>query len=370
MRKRYIPNPFGQVSRRRRPFAPQRRRAAVLVLVLVVFAVLSLLSLGLCHRVRLDLMRDRMQAEDLQSYYLALGGLQRAMAALAEGSQAQEEGPIDHFGSPWHLRTTAREEGFFQEQPPAWLSRTQLYYRVTDEEGRLNVNTSSPAGWMHLPSMTEPILYAIVDWQDTDDQACPQGAESVYYQRSPLRHAAKNAPITVIWELALVKDVAWPLLCGRNIGGGPSWTQSETGDMAGQAADADTGRPERGLIDYFTVYGDGKVNLNTADFEVLSSLPDIGTRTAQAIVGYRAGPDGVAFTPDDAHFKSFKQLARVPGLTPYHVELLEQYGTFGSTHFRIVSEATLRPGGRPCRLIATARRGQDGVKLVLIRRDS
>ncbi len=328
---------------------------------MTVFAVLSLLAMGLCHRVRLDLMRDRMLAEDLQAYYLALGGLQRALAALSTDSQESPDGPIDHFGSPWHLRTTASHEGFFQSEALAWLSESRLFYNVTDEEGRLNINTSSPVGWMNLPGMTEPILYAILDWQDPDDQAYPQGAESAYYLRTPLRHVAKNAPTTVIWELALVKDITWPLLRGINPNNGPARIPRE---HPGEE------HPTHGLVDFFTVYGDGKVNLNTADFEVLSCLPDIDEPVARAIVEHRAGPDGVAFSADDAHFESFEQLALVPGLTPYHLELLEQYGTFGSTHFRIISEAKVRPGGRTCRLIATARRDGDRVELVLVRRDS
>jgi len=346
------------------------RRAAVLVLVLVVFAALSLLCVGLCQRVHLEMKRDRMQAAELRAYYLALGGIHRALAALAAPGNDTES--VDYFGSPWHLHTTARAEGFFAGQTQVgWLSRARLSYAVTDEEGRLNINTSSPVGWVHLPGMTEPIIYAILDWQDADDRPLPHGAESAYYLRLPLPYRAKDGPMRMIWELALVKDVTWSLFRGEDANGDGLLTEPNEDDGPKlQPMDNADGRLDHGLMDFFTVYGNGKVNLNTAGVEVLSSLPGINPETAQAVVAWRSGPDGQPGTPDDTYLGSLEQLAVLPGLTPYQVELLTQYGTLHSTHFRIVSEARVGRSGTTCRLWATARRDKGRVELVLVKKDS
>ncbi len=353
--------------RRRRQIGnhPARRRGAVLVLVLIVFSVLSLLTFGLCHRVRLQLKTARMRGDALRAHYLALGGINRAMAALRQN----EEGEVDHFGEAWHLNTTAADEGFFEETGVGARVPMELSYATSDEEGRLNINTSSPVGWVNLPGMTESILYSILDWQDPDDSANRMGAESADYLSRAYKYSAKNAPTVMVWELALVKDVDWSLLRGEDVNGNMVLDagREDDGPASWPMDDAD-GELDRGLVDFFTVYGDGKVNLNTASVEVLSALPGIEPEAAREIVAFRAGSDSQPFTSDDQFLKSFEELGKIPGVTGMQLELLEQYGTFQSSHFRIVSQVLVRPGGRPYRLTGTVRRDEEGVHLVLLRR--
>jgi len=347
------------------------RSGAVLVLVLMVFSALSLLSFGLCHRVRLDLKRARVRGDDLKAYYLALGGVYRAVAALQGFEPTEDEGEVCHFGQSWHLNTAAGAEGCFEQIDVSWLAEASLFYSVMDEEGRLNVNTSSPAGWVNLPGMQEEIIYAILDWQDGDSEAYPNGAESGYYARQRRPYKAKNGPTSIIWELALVKDVDWVKLRGEDWNG--NGVLDEMGENDGPALrpmDDGDGVLDSGLLDFFTVYGEGKVNINTASAAVLFSLPDIEVATARSIVEMRTGPDGEPYTADDKFFRSFEELAEVSGVTPYQLELFEQYVQFASKHFRVVSEARVRPGGRPCRLMGTVFRDEKDVQLLLLRQDS
>jgi type II secretory pathway component PulK len=342
------------------------RRGAVLILVLIVSSALSLLAFGLCHRIRLELKIAQARSNEVRAYYLALGGIRRAMVALHE----DEDKDVDHFGEAWRLNVSAAEEGFFESMSSQWRASHHLRYAVSDEEGRLNVNLSSPAGWVNLPGVTEQVVQSILDWQDADDSARLGGAESPDYLRQSEGYRAKNKPITMIWELARVKNVDWSLFVGEDANGNMVLdSESEDDGPSSWPIDNANGVLDLGLVDFFSVYGDGKVNLNTASEEVLAALPGIEREAAHGIVASRANPAGRPSALTDHCFRSFDDLATIPGVTGFQLELLEQYGRFRSQHFRVVSLARVLPGGTQCRLTGTVRRDESGVRLVLLRRD-
>jgi DNA uptake protein ComE-like DNA-binding protein len=63
-----------------------------------------------------------------------------------------------------------------------------------------------------------------------------------------------------------------------------------------------------------TTLGDGKVNINTASPDVIATLPGMDADTAQLVISYRRGPDGVDGTPDDHIFSQLEDIKKVPGL--------------------------------------------------------
>jgi type II secretory pathway component PulK len=311
----------------------------------------------------------RMHSDQVRAYYLALGGIRRALAGIRQDSDDK----IDHFGEPWHLNTTAEAEGLLAAAGEAGYAPAEgsavehVSYAVSDEEGRLNVNTSSPVGWVILPGMTESLAYSILDWQDTDESPNRDGAESSYYLRQAYPYRAKNRPVTMIWELAMIKSVTWPQFLGEDTNGNQVLDAEENDGPTRWPMDNADGVLDKGLIDFFTAYGKGKVNLNTVGVEVLSALPDIGPDAAKAIIAWRQGPDGQPFTNDDRWFHNLDELVEVPGVTEYQAELLKEYGALATTHFRIVVEASVRQGAQPCRLMAVARRAEGEVQVVWVR---
>lgn len=346
-----------------------RRRGAVLVLVMVILAMLSLMSFGLCHRARLDLKMGRMRSDELRAYYLALGGLRRSLMAVRQ----DEDGAVDHLGESWHLHTTAEAEGLLTSADEAGraistaMSRMHLAYAVMDEEGRLNINTSSPASWTSLPGMSDTKVHAVVDWQDADESPTRDGAESEYYQRMSEAYRAKNMPLTIMWEMALIKGFDWVSCLGEDLNGNRVLDEAEDDGPTNWPMDNADGNLDLGLLEYFTVYGNGRINLNTAGVEVLSALPDIGPAAGKAIVSWRHGPDGRPFTGDDRHLTRLAELKDVHGLSEHQTKLLQEYGTVVSAHFRIMVEASAGKQGRVRRFMAMARRSEGQVQLVWMR---
>ncbi len=340
------------------PRCPVRRRGAVLILVLIVFSGLSLLALGLCHRVRLQLRMARMQGDQRRAFYLALGGVNRAILALRQDLATKEkDSNVVHFGQMWHVDTTAAAEGLFADMDDAWRASCSLSYATTDEQSRLSVSKSSAAGWLTLPGMTRSIVDSMLDWEDEDEAANPQGAESADYMRLAYPYRAKNEPMETVWELARVMNMDAQRLLGAAASRGTG--QAGDGGSSGAAqADPAVGA---GLIEYFTVQGDGKVNLNTAGAEVLGALPGIGPQDVREVLAWRAGPDGQPFTSDDRYLRSLDDLKGIPNLgQEAERRLREDYGTLTSDHFRVISRASVRKDSPGVRLWATVRRAGGG----------
>jgi general secretion pathway protein K len=124
---------------------------------------------------------------------------------------------------------------------------------------------------------------------------------------------AKNAPIDNLSELLLVKGVTPEMYWGSNATNHtPSVFQHKLGlgTAPGQAPDYPFG-----LVDIFTPFSSGKININTAGANVLQMIPGVDAAMADAIIKQRAGPDGVDGTEDDIPFQNASQLTALTGLT-------------------------------------------------------
>ncbi|MGH7989572.1 MAG: helix-hairpin-helix domain-containing protein, partial [Limisphaerales bacterium] len=66
-----------------------------------------------------------------------------------------------------------------------------------------------------------------------------------------------------------------------------------------------------GLVNIFTPISAGRININTADTNVLQMIPGVDAAMAETIVQQRAGPDGVDGTEDDTPFQNLGELSKI-----------------------------------------------------------
>jgi len=93
-----------------------------------------------------------------------------------------------------------------------------------------------------------------------------------------------------------------------------------------------------GLKDVFTPFSNGKININTADANVLQLIPGIDANIAASILQIRAGPDGVDGTEDDTPFQSVTQLGTA-NIDPRAVAQMSRYCTVRSATFKVTVTA-------------------------------
>jgi general secretion pathway protein K len=173
---------------------------------------------------------------------LLVGGTDPALTG-----QAGEDGlapPEDADGGAWDEQTATNE-----------VLEAALRNLLLDRIGLLGAET-----------VTDP-TDAILDWLDPDDVPRPEGAEADYYAGLDVPVGIKNGPMDSLEELLMVKGVTPDLYFG----------------------DRELEVPP--LADLLTVrgHGDGKLNANTAPYEVLRALGDAAGRpdVADTIVEVR-----------------------------------------------------------------------------------
>ena len=326
----------------------QHKYGSVLVLVLIVLSSMLILSVGLAYRTQIELRLARSNARRTQVYYLALGGIERAKILLG-----QEELTASGIAKLCQFTASATEEGLFEQIEDFSLpDGVLLTYGLRDEQGYLNLNNSDPASWANLGFVSEQCRAGIIDWTDEDDQAEQDGAEADYYLRLEPAYTSKNKPFTALKELLYLRSVTKRSYMGEDLNHNLSLDDNERDGLFRLPPDNEDGVLDLGLLDVFTVYGDGRININTVSGLILSALQGLDAQAAEAILAYRAGPDGRLGTEDDAAVENAEDFAEIEGLTELQIEILKDYCCFDSTCFRVFSSAG-RDNDYQCCLMAT-----------------
>ena len=119
-----------------------------------------------------------------------------------------------------------------------------------------------------------------------------------------------------------------------------------------------------GLMDLFTPFSSGRININTADRNVLQLLPGVDANAADSIIKFRSGPDGMDGTADDTPFQNVGQLqaagvnpavaARIGNLcdvrsTAFKVTVTAQIGNYKRDFNAIIFRS---PGGRTVEVVS------------------
>jgi len=323
------------------------RRGFVFVLVLIIVTSVSVLAVGMAYRTRMEIKLAGAYARKAQAYYLALGGIERAKALLEE-----KRASVSDMGVLSGFHSSAEEEGLFERLPDSKLVQgLSLEYSLRDEQSLFNINKSDPACWHKLGVISQGCADGIVDWIDEDSDTSPSGAETDFYQRLEHAYRAKNKAMTSLRELLYVKGVTPGLYLGEDLNRDLNLDENERDGALRPPSDNADNKLDLGLLDFFTVYGDGKININTAAAMILAALPGIDEEAAAAVIAHRYGPDGRDGTDDDAFLAGKEQIADIDGLTELQVELLQQYCCFESKYMRVFSNATV--GDITCCMMAT-----------------
>jgi len=262
-----------------------KREGFVIIVVLCMVVTLSILLLIFNEESRANLSAVEDFRKSAQALNYARAGLNVAIAAAAASPDADVDMSQPNLTSGESTISIDRR------------------IKVTQESSKLNVNLLKDAGGKldrtkidHLLRLIDTlnrdaaaesnidysIVPAIIDWIDTDDEVTSlpfvkhknMGAESSYYRRSSPPYKCRNAPIETIEELLQVKGMS-PEVLDR-------------------------------LRDCLTVYGDGKININSVSKLMLESLSEEMDATLARIIIERR-----RLKP----FESVDELLELPGMT-------------------------------------------------------
>jgi type II secretory pathway component PulK len=332
------------------------KRGSILIVALWVLLSLSVFAVILGSGVRQKVTVVQRVDERTRLRLIAEAGILRGVSAIKK----TEPAGYDAFKDPWAADINAYKEVSFGGgtynvcyneienlcvHDANLASGVEVRWGAVDEERKININTVDMPVLVRLfsalPDINETqaqdIAAAIIDWRDSDTVlAAPGGAEDAYYTGLQYPYQAKNASFESLDELFLVKGITPGVF-----------------------------RKMKPLI---TVYGTGRVNINTTGEEVLMALGLNGS-LVQQVIAFRQGKDALDGTQDDNIFTAAAEI--VPRLSEAYrlgaadiaelSAISEKYLTVSSNNFMIRCLASLRNRPNTKETVCVFNRGLDKV---------
>jgi type II secretory pathway component PulK len=262
-----------------------------LIIVLGILATLSIIAMSLGAAVRTDLVQTRRFQDETAAEFLARGGIEWAMHYLHELERQDSMWQTAWLNQPTQFQNRRLGPGTF-DLTYVDIHGT-LHYGMQDEEARANLNTAPLALLAALPGLTAAT------------------AEAIVAQR---RQQPWTAPEDVV-QRGLVS----------------------ASSFYGTAEQAGVGT-------YLTVWGSGKINVNTAALPVLAALPGMTPAMAGTLVRFRQGNDQLLGTSDDRPFRRLADALLVLGLDRTDVPRFDTLLTVTPTAFRVIATGRVRGG--------------------------
>jgi len=254
---------------------------AALILALLMITILLVFVLEAMRAMQVEGAGARHFQDGIRAEALAKSGVNLAISLL-KNDLAENE--VDHIGEPWGLLpkpdalpVDLSEAGTLEGRVEDEMGKFPINYLV-DEEGKARevyqqvlTRLLTNAPFEMEEEEARGVAMAIRDWLDKDDEPTGEfGGETDYYQGLAQPYECKNGPLSSLAELQLIRGVTESLYLGTE--------------------------ENPGLKDLLTVYGDGKINVNTAGPLVLQALvsPTVSQDTAEgwaeSVVDYRQEP--------------------------------------------------------------------------------
>jgi general secretion pathway protein K len=317
-----------------------------LIMVMCAIVVLSALAAAFAYSMKVEARLAQNANSEEQLLWIGVSGVEYCQWILA-----QEKCPCDSLNQKWAGGSGSVCDTNLMVENPVQVGDGTFTWKIFDLERKVNINTASATTIQQALTLMEVdangisvVSDSILDWIDADDLPRPAGAESDYYQGLNPPYYAKNAPIDDLSELKYIKGVTEEIYSGHSTNPPVFHHKLGFGAAPGQAAGNGLG-----LTNFFTPFSSGKININTADRNVLQMIPG-AEAMADAIIKQRAGPDGVDGTEDDTPFQNVGQLTAIIGVNPgplcdvhsftYEVHITAQIGDFKREYIAILARTS------------------------------
>jgi general secretion pathway protein K len=293
---------------------PLNERGVALILVILIVSILVAVTLEMNRSSRAEVYDATNLSDSIKLIYIAKSGFHAGIGLLL-----MDKNNFDALFEDWadvkliaRKSSTLFKDGYFNVPIEDESGKIQINRQVTgnafneDVKGLLIRLLNQPEFGLEEKMIVE-ILEAIKDWIDNDDEITGTGgAERTYYSTLENPYTTKNGPLDCIDELLMIKGMTRKLYYGT----------SET----------------LGLRHLLTVYGDGRININTTPKQVLLALSaDMTVEAVDKMDAYRRNKDN--------DLTNILWYQRVPGMA--NITIDSRLITTTSSIFRIVSTGIL-----------------------------
>ena len=187
----------------------------------------------------------------------------------------------DDFKARWAIRAPVaiaiallgEENGGFTSLTQKWANLNEILlvgdirvrFQIKDESAKVNLNALVSGNeiqrkrtlellknYFKRKGLGSELVSYLRDWVDRDSDEGDTGAENSYYRSLPKPYDVKNQELDSLAEISLIKGFTGKILTALEF-------------------EVRAGVPDLGLNHLFTVFSDGRVNLNTADRQILEN---------------------------------------------------------------------------------------------------
>jgi len=266
------------------------------LVALWVLIILSLIVGSFAFEIQLEARLVSHKRKKFRAEMMAYSGIEYARAMLDQRAKANQL-EIEDMGdedTDGFLQAALFIKRGLSTTSTIELGKGTFSVTLESAEAGRNVNLLTRNEWLDILEMAnvdatewDTMIDCLADWTDPSDEHRLDGAESddPFYQDQG--YPVKNGPLDSIEELLLVKGWGPDILYGKE---------------ADEETDAIFG-----IAEILTVWGDGKVNLNTASTDLLLSYSEYEDWELEGVMEARKGEDGEAGTPDDG-IKSLEEV--------------------------------------------------------------
>lgn len=286
-------------------------RGAALLITLWCVAIVAIVVVTLARVVDADVDTEKVRVRRFEAREFALSGMAHGMNPKLE-----------------------RDSEFFNQTLP---SGGEWHVRIVGEASRININTVLADRDSHIlerlfrlwglsDEEVRIVTDSLGDWVDRDGLARLNGAEREQLLGQDQYSLPENRNFRSINEMSRVRGM-----------------------------DA-VARVKPDWKDFFTVYGNGKIDIQDASADVLEAAGLTSTQ-AEAVIEIRNGGDRLPGTPDDPTIKDINWIAEAAGIDPERAATMlqnfqltseptrvESVGILGGTRYRITSVLDRKQG--------------------------
>jgi len=317
-----------------------KNKGSVLIVTLFIVFLLSVIALSLAYSTRLRMNLLKRRIERVKSYYIARGALFLVFEELEKDRSVSES---DSFNEDWFLKfSDGRKVRCLDFYSSAGDKRGSYKVFISDEESKININTAS----------VDTLDKLLSNFKGVDSRRMAEEIVSYRNNKKPLDK------FYTVHELLAIKDMSNNVFFGED--------RNDDVILYPRGIDRDNilslyegqSALELGLKDLVTVYTQGRVNINTASFLVLSSMPGMSPRLAKSLIDERKNKP----------FESLEDVKKIAGISENVYTDISKWAVVKSDCFRILIAA--RADNKITRhILVIADRSRDYCKIRYWRQD-
>ncbi|MDZ8117858.1 general secretion pathway protein GspK [Pontiella agarivorans] len=279
----------------------KNKEGAALLVAIMVLLILGLIIGSFAFEVNLEAMLVSYKRKKWRAEMMAHSGLEYARAILDEQAKAKqlEIEDLDEDKDGFMQDALFVQRGLAVNRTFSFDDGSEFTIAIESAEAGRNINLLTRDQWLDIFEMAnvpntdwDAMIDCLIDWTDESDEHQLNGAESddPFYQDAG--YPVKNGPLDSVEELLLIKNWGPEILYGKP-------ADEESDEIFG-------------IYDILTVWGDGKVNLNTASEDLLLSYSEYEDWELESVFEARMGEDMEAGTLDDG-IRSLEQVGADAG---------------------------------------------------------